>query len=293
MEAVLDRPLEGVKESKPKRKKDTPFAIGASAIVWQLLFFYLPLVLLLVSAFFDGNGFSLRPFYPVMKLSYSMVIVNSLLFAFSTALISICIAFPVALFIERQKKRLRNFLLFLLIIPFWTNFLLHIYAWFFVLEKNGFLNLLLMKIGLINEPLGLLNSFVAVMIMMIYYFLPFAILPIYFSLERFDSTLIEASHDLGASKSQTFRKILLPMNWRAVRGAFFLVFIPAFGEFIIPELMGGNKMFFVGNVINLFVFGEATASMGTAFTVYSVAVLLVAIAGLMWIFERFPRWFCR
>ena len=148
------------------------------------------------------------------------------------------IAYPLAYFIAFRGKKYKNGLLFLLLIPFWTNFLLHVYAWFYVLEKHGFFNNILLQAGVISEPLLLLNSPFAIMIMMVYYYLPFMVLPIYSSLERFNSSLIEASFDLGATWFQTFRRIILPLTMRGIRAGFFLVYIPSFGEFAIPVAHG-------------------------------------------------------
>ncbi|MBM3194958.1 MAG: ABC transporter permease subunit, partial [Chlamydiae bacterium] len=121
-----------------------------------------------------------------------------------------------------------------------------------------------------------LNTGFAVHLMMVYYYLPFMTLPIYSSLEKFDPTLIEASMDLGATKIQTFRRVVLPVLMPAIRTGFFLVFIPAFGEFVIPELMGGDKFMFVGSVVSQFILGEKTAPIGIAFTVLSGIILLFA-----------------
>lgn len=293
-DVLLD--IQKARPIKPKikrRKRDQfSFFIGSSAIVWQLLFFYTPLIYLLISSFFDITTltFSFKAFVPVIKSAYAKIILNSFGLAFLTSIICLLIAFPLAYFIAFHGKKMRNLFLILLIIPFWTNFLLHVYAWFFVLEKNGFLNTLLINLNVISAPLHLLNSFFAVVIMMVYYYLPIAVLPIYFSLERFDVKLIEASLDLGASFKQTFLRVLVPINWRAIQNSFFIVFIPAFGEFIIPELMGGDRQYFVGNVISLFAFGQSTGQLGTAFTVISVIYLMTVLWGLLWIFKRIPRW---
>lgn len=258
-----------------------PFSIGVPAILWQVLFFYIPLVLIVVTSFIqisedgvmEGLTFSkithfLNPLYfRVIGLSFFMAIFNVIL--------CFLIAYPLAYFIAFRGKRLKSGLLFLLLIPFWTNFLLHVYAWFYVLEKHGFLNNLLLQIGLIKEPLLLLNSPFAIMIMMVYYYLPFMVLPIYSSLERFNSSLIEASFDLGASWFQTFRRIILPLTMRGIRAGFFLVYIPSFGEFAIPSLMGGDKIMFVGNVVSDYILAEGTGSLGAAFMVVSCAFLLV------------------
>lgn len=272
-------------------KSELPFALGAPAIVWQVFFFYIPIFMLICSSIFDPVNRSLSPtnFAPLFQGAYLTIIGNSLYIAFATSILCLMIGFPLAHFLAFQAKQFRTLFLFLLIVPFWTNFLLHIYAWFFVLEREGFLNLFLLRLGIIDEPLRILNSTFATMIMMVYYYLPFMVLPIYFSLERFNKTFIEASLDLGATQMQTFRRVLLPLTMKAISGGFFLVFIPSFGEFIIPELMGGDKHYFVGNVISQFVLGEHTASIGIAFTVISVSCLVFTTGCLFLLFRLINR----
>lgn len=272
-----------------------PFSIGIPAMIWQVLFFYIPLIFIIVSSFLKVSntgaieGVTLDMILHFFTPTYLRVIVSSLLLAFSNTLICLCIAYPVAYFLAFTGKRFKNFFLFLLLIPFWTNFLLHVYAWFYVLENQGFLNNLLIQIGIIKHPTLILNSLFAIMIMMVYYYLPFMILPIYSSLERFNTSLIEASLDLGATWMQTFRRIMLPLTMRGVRAGFFLVYIPSFGEFAIPELMGGDKQMFVGNVVSQYILAEGTGSLGAAFTVVSCAILLATAIFFYWLMDRFIK----
>lgn len=279
-------------------RKEMPFAIGIPAVVWQLLFFYLPICLMFITSFFtwsevSGITFSIEHFKHIWRPSYLTSIFYSLLLSSSTAIICVSIAFPLAYYIAFRGGRFKTVFLFLLIVPFWTNFLLHIYAWFFVLEKEGFLNTVLLNLGVIKEPLRILNTYLAMMIMMVYYYLPFMTLPIYASLERFDFRLLEASYDLGASRLQTFRRILLPISLSAIRAGFFLVSIPAFGEFAIPELMGGDKDYYVGSVISQFILGEETGQLGTAYTVLSVAFLMIYVGLVCMAFSLFSRFLTR
>ena len=153
--------------------------------------------------------------------------------------------------------------------------MLHVYAWFYVLEKHGFLNNLLMHLGLIQEPLVLLNSPFAIMIMMVYYYLPFMVLPIYSSLERFNISLIEASFDLGSHLVSNLSAHHPSSDHARNPGRIFLVYIPSFGEFAIPSLMGGDKIMFVGNVVSEYILAEGTGSLGAAFMVVSCAILLL------------------
>ena len=269
-----------------------PFTFGAPAIVWQILFFYFPLLIIVITSFVNISelgeieGVTLKKIALFLSPTYMKVILSSMLLGVSNALICLLIAYPLAYFMALRGKKHKNLLLFLLIIPFWTNFLLHVYAWFFVLERDGFLNTLLLKIGFIHEPIHFLNSVFSIMVMMVYYYLPFMVLPIYSSLERFDSRLIEASLDLGASWFQTFRRIMLPLTLGGIRAGFFLVYIPSFGEFAIPELMGGDKYMFVGSVVSHYILGDQTGSLGAAFTVVACICLLLSALGLFFLLNK-------
>lgn len=268
---------------------ELPFAMGAPALIWQVLFFYVPLFLIFaasvikVSSRGTVEGVTFEKLLFFFSPTYLYVIGSSLLLALSNAIICLLIAYPLAYFLAFRGKKFKNLFLFLLIVPFWTNFLLHVYAWFFVLEREGFLNNMLRFLGIIQEPLHLLNSLFAIMVMMVYYYLPFMVLPIYSSLERFNFRLIEASMDLGANWLQTFKRIMLPLTLRGVRAGFFLVFIPSFGEFAIPELMGGDRKMFVGSAISQYILGEETGSLGSAFTVVSMLFLLISAVGLYYL----------
>lgn len=273
-------------------RSELPFAIGVPALVWQVLFFYVPLLFIVVSSFIqvselgDFEGFTLSHIKLFLNTTYLKVILASLTLALTNAITCFIIAFPLAYFLAFISKRYRNIFLFFLIVPFWTNFLLHVYAWFYVLERHGFLNTLLLKVGIIQEPLHLLNSLPAVMIMMVYYYLPFMVLPIYSSLERFNYKLIEASYVLGGSFFSTLRRILLPLNSTGIRAGFFLVFIPSFGEFVIPELMGGDKKMFVGTVVSQYILGEGTGSLGAAFTLLSGIILICSTVILYFVIKK-------
>lgn len=264
------------------KSSNIPFILGVPSLIWQVLFFYLPLFLIVCSSFLaisdlgQIQGLTFKKISVFLNLTYMRVIFSSVLLGFTNAIICFLIAYPLAYFMAFRGKKFKNSLLFLLVIPFWTNFLLHVYAWFFVLEREGCLNNLLRALGLIQEPIHFMNSMFATMIMMVYYYLPFMVLPIYASLEKFDYKLIEASLDLGASWFQTLRRVMLPLSLTGIRSGFFLVYIPSFGEFAIPELMGGDKQMFVGSVVARYILGDETGSLGAAFTVVSCGVLLLS-----------------
>lgn len=275
--------------------KEIPFAIGCPALIWQILFFYLPIVIMVLTSFFklsetgDFTGLTFEHFRLVTHPTYFKIILQSLGVAILNSFICLSIAFPFAYFLAFKGGRYKTILLFFLIIPFWTNFLLHVCAWFFVLERNGFLNNLLLSFNIISEPIHFLNSFFSVMLMMVYHYLPFMILPIFSSLEKFNLSLYEASSDLGATWLQTLKRVLIPLTMPAIRLGFLLVFIPSFGEFVIPELMGGDKHYFAGNVVTLFMLGDNTAPIGAAFTVLCSIVLVCAIVVFLWLTNKMTK----
>lgn len=262
--------------------KELLHTITSISVLWQVLFFYMPLLLLFFTSFMNVDtqgvfkGFTLSHFAPILNATYLKVIFNSLTLSISTAIISLLIAFPLCYFIVFRTGKWKYLFLFFLIIPFWTNFLLHIYSWFFLLEKNGLINQFLLYLGVIKTPLHLLNTSYSTLFLMVYYYLPFIALPIFAALERFDTSLFEASTTLGASKRKTFTKIVFPITQKAIMNGFFLVFIPAFGEFLIPEFIGGDKKYYVGNVISLHLLGETTSIIGLAFTTLSLTILFLS-----------------
>ncbi|MBI3236256.1 MAG: ABC transporter permease [Chlamydiales bacterium] len=261
-------------------------------MIWQILFFYLPLAILVVSSILSISpegvieGVTLSKLLFFLKPLYLRVIGSSFLLALGNAFLCLLIAYPLAYFLAFSARKYNNLFLFLLIVPFWTNFLLHVYAWFFVLEKHGFLNQVLSAIGLVQNPSSLLNTNFATMVMMVYYYLPFMAMPLYSSLEKMDRRMVEASYDLGASWLQTLKGITLPLTKRGLKAGFFLVYIPSFGEFAIPELMGGDRFMFVGSVVANYILGDETGSLGAAFTVVSSLFLLFSSIILYLIIDR-------
>ncbi len=257
-------------------KNERPFIAGSLALIWQALFFIVPISCILAISLFDYHAF-----LTFFSFIYLKIILRSLVIAFLVALICLGIAYPLAYWIARQNRIKKTIAFFFVILPFWTNFLLHIFAWFFVLERGGFVNQTLMRIGIISTPITLLNTWFSVFLMMVYYYLPFYLLPLYSALERFDWKMIEASLDLGATWNQTIKRIMIPQTQQAIQAGFFLVFIPAFGEFIIPELMGGDRYVMVGSVVSQLVLNPKTLPQGAAFVVMSSIALSIASFGII------------
>lgn len=271
--------------------REMPFFLSLPAFLWQGLFFYLPLTIVVVfsfSHFSEANvwqGFTFDNYRAVWGSAFARIILRSLLLALSVATACLLVAYPVAYFLARKIKRWKNFLVFLLLVPFWTNFLIQIYAWLFLLERNGIINSMLMKLHLISEPLHLANTLGSIFVVMFYCYFPFMLMPLYTALEGIDGKIFEASFDLGANYWYTFRLVTLPLSMRGVRNGFFLVFVPAFGEFVIPALLGGAKYMFIGSLISYFTINVRNVSLGAAFTCISACVL-IASASLVWFISK-------
>lgn len=264
--------------------KERPFFFVVPAFLWQVLFFYVPLItmallsIIVCAPMTEQCVVSLVRYIPFLTDTYFYIIFKSIILASVTGILCFLAGYPLAYFLAFKAGRLKIFFLFLLVLPFWTNFLLHVYAWFFLLDSRGLVNQLLLMIGLVNKPVIFLNTHVSIVMLMFYCYLPFMVLPIYAALDRFDIRLLEASQDLGASHLETWYHIVFPLSMTGVISGFFLVFVPSFGEFAIPGLMGGEKFLFVGSVIAQYALGGPTMPYSTAFTIISFGCLLVFIA---------------
>ena len=233
------------------------FILSLPAALWLLIFFILPLIIVLVVSFMTrgARGTLVLPltfehYQDVFGDVYFPVIVRSVWIAFLTTAICVVVGYPLGFFIStRASARMRNIALFLVILPFWTNFLVRTYAMQTLLGTEGTINSLLIGAGLIQEPLELLNTQGAVLAGLVYGFLPFMVLPIYATVERFDFKLVEAAHDLGANDWTAFWRVVFPVTLPGVVAGCILVFIPAIGAFITPDLLGGNRGLMIGNLI--------------------------------------------
>jgi len=261
--------------------KQFPFFISVPALLWQFFFLYFPLLFILYVSFISKDGvgaftgkLTISHYLSVLNWQYCAIVMRSFGLAVGNSIISLLLAYPVAYFLAFRVKKWKNLFLFLIILPFWTNLLVQVYAWFFVLEPYGIVNLILMKSGIIAQPLYLLNSVLAVFLGMVYCYVPFMVVPLYSTLESIDGRLLEASADLGASPLETFQRITLPLSVPGIRTGFFLVFIPSFGEFVIPALLGGGKSMYVGTLISHHFLILQNTFTGAALTTVSGVLLL-------------------
>lgn len=201
-----------------------------------------------ITAFFSALDFENFVFLKEDDL-YWKAYLSSLRIALISTLLTLMIAYPVAYAMSRARADWKPTLVMLVILPFWTSFLIRVYAWKGILSTGGTLNQVLMATGLISEPLVILNTNTAVYIGIVYTYLPFMILPIYASLDGLDESLLEAANDLGASRLGAFWLITVPLSLRGVLAGCFLVFIPTVGEFVIPDLLGGSDTLMIGKVL--------------------------------------------
>ena len=225
----------------------------------------------------------------LFNISYVKIIFRSVVLAFLNAFFCLCLAYPVAYFLALRVKKLKNLFIFLLVLPFWTNFLVQAYAWFFILDNNGILNKFLLKIGVISTPIHILNTPLAIYIVMLFCYLPFMVLPIYSSMTKINKYLLEASSDLGATSWQTLGYITLPLSLSGIRNGFFLILIPSFGEFVIPVLLGGGKVMYVGSMISYFFLETKNVYLGAAFTCFSGLILIIIASVIYKVFRKFGK----
>jgi len=269
--------------------ENSSFIFSVPAILWQVLFLYVPLFLVLYTSFKRSADSALlditwEHYGALCNSAYFYIIARSAMIAFGVTLLSLVCAYPVAYFLAlKVHPHWKNSLLFLLTLPFWTNFLIQIYSWVFVLDYNGLINMALLRCGIINEPLHMINNTYALFFVMLYYYLPFMLMPLYSILEKIQHDLLEASMDLGATHWQTFRRITIPLSMSGIKTGVFLVFVPAFGEFAIPAIIGGSKYMLVGSLVSHYFLVARDNQLGSAFTIVSGVILIVCALLFNWL----------
>lgn len=207
---------------------------------------------------------------------------SSLRIACISTLLALLIGYPIAYSIARAPQEWRPTLLMLVVLPFWTSFLIRVYAWIGILKKEGLLNLLLTSLGIIDEPLTILNTDLAVYIGIVYSYLPFMILPLYSALEKLDDSLLEAATDLGCTPIKTFWLVTVPLSMPGIIAGCFLVFIPTVGEFVIPDLLGGSDTLMIGKILWEEFFSNRDWPVASAVAVVLLLLLIIPIV----IFQR-------
>ncbi|WP_052340959.1 ABC transporter permease subunit [Salinarimonas rosea] len=208
---------------------------------------------------------------------YVAALGSSLRIAASSTLILLLVGYPIAYAMAKASPSLRGILVAAVILPFWTSFLIRVYAWIGILRPEGLLNGFLMAIGVIDQPLTILNTEIAVHIGIVYTYLPFMVLPLYATLERMDDTLIEAAQDLGSTPLKAFWTITVPLSWPGIVAGSLLCFIPAVGEFVIPDLLGGSDTLMIGRILWSEFFSNRDWPLASAVAIVMLVVLVVPI----------------
>ncbi len=244
-------------------------------IVWMAVFVVVPLLLIVVYAFTNYDGkFTTENFTNIDV--FLQVCGNSLYLAAVATGICLLIAYPFAYFLAQTGPAVRKVAMLFIMLPMWMNFLLRTYAWMSILENHGFLNQLLELVGL--PPLHIINTDAAVILGMVYNFLPFMILPIFSVIEKLDRRYIEAAQDLGAGKVQVFRRVIFPLSVPGVISGVMMVFIPSISTFAISKLLGGGMSFLLGDLIEMQFLGSAyNPHLGSAISLMMLLLVIIAM----------------
>lgn len=258
-------------------------------IVWMIVFIVIPLVLILFFSITSGDvfkigefQFTLDNFKRFMNPTYLKVLGRSINLALKSTLICFLLGYPMAMIISREKIKKRNAMILLFILPMWMNFLLRTYAWLTLLGRNGLINYIIKKLGF--APLSLIYNDKAILLGMIYNFLPFMVLPIYSILIKIDKSLVEAAEDLGASKLEVFTKIIFPLSIPGIVSGFTMVFMPAVSTFVITSLLGGGKYMLIGNLVEQQFLWSGDWNFGSAISIVMMIFILISM-GIMTKFD--------
>ncbi len=270
--------------------------------LWLLFFFLVPFVIVFKISL-SQSAISMPPYTPVLDFSsgwsgfvgklkqlsfdnylwltqdalYFKAYLSSVVIAGISTILTLLVGYPIAYGMARAPATIRPTLLMLVILPFWTSFLIRVYAWIGILKPEGLLNQLLLSLHVISEPLVILNTYTAIFIGIVYSYLPFMVLPLYSSLEKMDYSLIEAAKDLGCPPTSAFWKITFPLSLPGVIAGCLLVFIPAVGEFVIPDLLGGSQTLMIGRTLWNEFFSNRDWPVSSAVAVILLIVLVIPI----------------
>ncbi len=266
----------------------------APGTLWLLVFFAVPMLLMLAASFMPRGryggvdpGFTLEHYRRFLDPLYLQVLGRTVVWAAAATLACLLLGYPVAWVIARSRHR--SLLLFLIVLPFWTSFLVRTFAMIFLLRDTGLVNSLLLRSGILAQPLTLLYTPFAVLLGLVYGFLPFMVLPIYASLEKLDPALLEAAEVLGAGPGARFVRVTLPLSLPGVIAGCLLVFVPALGSFITSDLLGGAKQVMIGNLVQNQFTSARNWPFGSAVSFALMALVLVAVTASLRLRDRAPE----
>lgn len=253
-------------------------------ILWTVLFTIVPLFIIFIFSINASSNigeisfnFTTSKYKQFFEPIYIDVFFRSIKLSLYSTIACLIVGYPVAYIIANRGVKIRNFLILFIILPQWTNFLLRTYAWMSILKDNGPINSFLMNIGFIKEPLSLLYTDGAVLMGMVYNFLPYMILPIYTVILKIDKSYIEAAKDLGADNIKTFRKIILPLSMPGVVSGIIMVFMPAISTFVISDLLGGGHSMLMGNLIQNQFLAARNWQFGSAISMILILIILITM----------------
>lgn len=260
-------------------KKKTSIA-AYPYFAWSALFIVIPLLIVLFFSFTvktgSGYSFSLENYTKLISSQYFSIFARSIWLAFISTILCLIVGYPVAYIISQMKVGKRNFLIMLFILPMWMNFLLRTYAWMPILGKTGIVNNILGKIGI--APVSFLYNDGAVLLGMVYNFLPFMVLPLYTILIKMDQDLINAAADLGANRIKIFIKVILPLSIPGIFSGITMVFMPAVSTFVISRLLGGGQFMLLGNLIEQQYTTMGDWNFGSAISIFMMIIILIFMA---------------
>ena len=261
------------------RNKNLSFA-AYPYVLWSAIFIVIPLLLIVFFSFtskVEGRFvFSFENFQRLFEPIYFTVFIRSIWLAVLSTVLCLILGYPIAYMISKLPIKRRNMLILLFILPMWMNFLLRTYAWMAILGRDGLINTLLGYIGI--GPIKMLYTDGAILLGMVYNFLPFMVIPIYTVLIKIDKNLVNAAYDLGANKAQAFRKIILPLSIPGIISGITMVFMPAVSNFVIPNLLGGGKYMLVGNLIEQQFTTIGNWNFGSALSIFMMILILISMA---------------
>ena len=285
--------LQAIRRKRDMRRKTIPALAQAGPVsIWMILFVTLPMLFIIYISFMSRGvfgdvvyQFSLESYQTLLDATYFKVILKSLKAALLTTVLCLGLGYPFAYYIARKPPEVASRLIMLIMIPFWTNSLMRLNSWLLLFQTSGPVNNFLQWTGLVDRPITFIYPDGLVVLGLITNMLPFAVLPLYSSIEKLQKSLLEASADLGATPSQTFFKVTLPLTFPGIFSAIILVFIPSLGIYTVSDILGGGKVLYIGNIIKNQFGSIRNWPLGAA-----LSVLLLVITGLLiFIYTRFAK----
>lgn len=276
-----------------KPRKLSEWLLSAPSFIWLVLFFAIPTLMIFALAFKPatinggiGPGWTLETWIRMADPSYPAILWRTLWLSLACTVICLGLGLPVAYWIARLPKKVRHWALILIILPFWTNFLIRVFAWRMLLHPDGFVKQVLIRLNISEVNDQLLYNQWAILLVLVYTYLPFAILPLYAAAEKFDFDLLDAARDLGATRTRAFYRIFIPGVRVGLMTAFLIVFIPALGSYAIPEIVGGPTSEMIGNKIAQRVFTERNLPSASALSSILAVAVFMPLLLVAWLKRR-------